>query len=146
MDKKDTAMLDKNIISIFEQIKTDIFQTRGKVLSDANKELLFMYFRIGKLIAENSKYGNNFVNELSKRLKLEFPENNGYSPRNLARMRKFYETYKDLSILPMPLAKLPWSFNCLLIDKISNLEDLQIVFEKNGKYDFSHFECDKLFF
>ena len=42
MDKKDTAMLDKNIISIFEQIKTDIFQTRGKVLSDANKELLFM--------------------------------------------------------------------------------------------------------
>lgn len=32
-------------------------------------------------------------------------------------MRKIYETYRDLSNLPMPLAKLPWSFNCLVIDK-----------------------------
>ena len=92
MDMKGIENLDKSIITIFEQIKTDIFQTREKVLSDANKELLYMYFRIGKLIAENSKYGNNFINELSKRLKFEFPGNNGYSPRNLARMRKFYVT------------------------------------------------------
>lgn len=54
MEGKNKGILDKNIISIFEQIKTDIFQTRGKVLSDANKELLSMYFRIGKIIAENS--------------------------------------------------------------------------------------------
>ena len=54
MEGKNKEILDKNIISIFEQIKTDIFQTRGKVLSDANKELLSMYFRIGKIIAENS--------------------------------------------------------------------------------------------
>lgn len=92
MDKKDIEILDKNIITIFEQIKTDIFQTRGKVLSDANRELLSMYFIIGKLIAENSKYGNNFINELSNSLKLKFPGNSGYSPRNLARMRKFYKT------------------------------------------------------
>lgn len=55
--------LDTSIISVFEQIKTDIFQTRAKVLSDANKEMLSMYFRIGKMIAENSKYGNNFIND-----------------------------------------------------------------------------------
>ena len=41
----------------------------------------------------------------------------------LARMKKFYTEYKDLSILPMPLAKLPWSFNSLLIDKIKNKGD-----------------------
>lgn len=138
MDKKNIEILDKNIISIFEQIKTDIFQTRGKVLSDANRELLSMYFRIGKLIAENSKYGNNFINELSNSLKLEFPGNNGYSPRNLARMRKFYETYKDLSILPTALAKLPWSFNCLLIDRIANLEERVWYAEKCMGNGWSH--------
>ena len=37
-------------------------------------------------------------------------------------MRKFYEVYGDLSNLPTALAKLPWSFNCLLIDKISEEE------------------------
>ena len=81
--------LDLSFVSIFEQIKTDIFQTRNRVLSDANRELLSMYFRIGKIIDENAKYGNNFINELSRHLKIEFPNVDGFSPRNLARMRKF---------------------------------------------------------
>ena len=42
MEPKDITISDKSIITVFEQIKADIFQTRGKVLSDANKELLFM--------------------------------------------------------------------------------------------------------
>lgn len=42
MESKDITISDKSIITVFEQIKADIFQTRGKVLSDANKELLFM--------------------------------------------------------------------------------------------------------
>ncbi len=29
---------------------------------------------------------------------------------NKIKMRKFYETYKDLSNLPTALAKLPWNF------------------------------------
>ena len=37
-------------------------------------------------------------------------------------MKKFYEEYCDLSILPTPLAKLPWSFNCLLIDKVKPMD------------------------
>ena len=42
MEPKDITISDKSILTDFEQIKADIFQTRGKVLSDANKELLFM--------------------------------------------------------------------------------------------------------
>ena len=37
------------------------------------------------------------------------------------RIRKIYETYGDLSNLPTALAKLPWSFNCLLIDKVTEI-------------------------
>lgn len=110
--------IDNGIILLINNIKKDIVLTRNKVLSEANKELISMYFRIGKAISENAKYGNDFINTLSTSLKMEFPEATGYSPRNLARMRKFYDTYKDISNLPMALAKLPWSFNCLLIDKV----------------------------
>lgn len=53
--------LELSLISVFEEIKADIFQTRNRVLSDANRELLSMYFRIGKIIDENAKYGNNFI-------------------------------------------------------------------------------------
>ena len=104
-----------------EGIKKDIISTRNKILTDANKELINMYFRIGKIISENQKYGSNFINSLSTSLKIEFPDTTGFSPRNLARMRKFYETYKDLSNLPTAVAKLPWSFNNLLIDIIDDL-------------------------
>lgn len=112
------SKIDNGLVSIIDNIKKDIITTRNKVLTDANKELILMYFRIGKVISENAKYGNNFINTLSNSLKNEFPTSTGYSPRNLARMRKFYETYISLSNLPTALAKLPWSFNCLLIDKI----------------------------
>lgn len=116
------ADLDLSFVSIFEQIKADIFQTRNKVLSDANRELLSMYFRIGKIIDENAKYGNNFINELSHHLKMEFPNADGYSPRNLARMRKFYVTYGDLANLPPAVANLPWTHNFVLIEKVKDTE------------------------
>ena len=57
--------IDKNIVESIEKIKKDIVSTRNKILTDANKELINMYFRIGKLISENQKYGSNFINLLS---------------------------------------------------------------------------------
>lgn len=47
-----------------------------------------MYFRIGKIISENQKYGTNFINSLSTSLRIEFPDATGFSPRNLSRMKK----------------------------------------------------------
>lgn len=112
----------KEIIKLVDDIKKDIQRTRIKILTDANRELISLYFRIGKIISQNKKYGSNFINTLSTSLKLEFPDATGFSPRNLARMRKFYEAYRDLANLPMPLAKLSWSFNCLLLDKIKETD------------------------
>ena len=69
-----------------------------------------------------SLYGSNFINTLSSSLKTEFPGSAGFSPRNLARMRKFYEVYGDLSNLPPTAAKLPWTHNSILVEKIDNNE------------------------
>ena len=110
------------MIVLIENIKKDILSTRNKVFENANQELLAMYFRIGKCISENAVYGNNFINVLSASLKMAFPDAAGYSPRNLARMKKFYEEYKEYSILPPAVAKLPWAHNSILIDKVKELE------------------------
>lgn len=71
-------------------------------------------------MSENAKYGNSFRKKLSIALKIVFPNEKGFSARNLACMRKVYETYKDLSELPKEIEQLPWSFNCLLAEKINN--------------------------
>ena len=101
-------------------IKNDIINTRNKVLSDANRELIYMYFRIGKIISDNQKYGSKFIKSLSLALKVEFPNATGFSPRNLARMKKFYEIYKDISILPPAVAKLTWTHNSILVERIDD--------------------------
>ena len=113
-------MLEKDFKELVSSVKNDILKTRYDVQERANSELIKLYYRIGKIISENAKYGNKFVNDLSMSLKLDFPNMQGFSPRNLARMRKFYEAYKDYSILPMALAKLPWSHNCLLLSKVKD--------------------------
>lgn len=103
-------------------IKQDIINTRNKILHESNKELIYLYFRIGKAISENQKYGTFFIQKLSSSLKIDFPNAKGFSPRNLARMKSFYKAYKSFPILPSVVAKLPWSFNSLLLDKIKNYD------------------------
>ena len=92
--------IDKNVFFIIEDIKKEIISTRNRVLENANSELISLYFKIGRHIDENAKYGNNFIDLLSKSLKIEFPSATGYSSRNLLRMKRFYTEYKDLSNLP----------------------------------------------
>lgn len=106
---------------MFENIKNDIRSTRFRIIKNANSELINMYFRLGKIIDDNWKYGNNFVNELSIELKLEFPDMKGLSPRNLSRMRAFYKAYKDLENLPPVVANLPWTHNYILTEKVKDI-------------------------
>ena len=112
--------VSKEIVKLVDDIKKDILSTRNKILTESNKELIYLYFRIGKTISENQKYGSNFINTLSTSLKIDYPDATGFSPRNLARMRKFYETYKDLSNLPPAAAKLPWTHNSILVERVND--------------------------
>ncbi|MDR0979018.1 MAG: PDDEXK nuclease domain-containing protein [Lachnospiraceae bacterium] len=113
-------MLDKDFKELIAQVKQDILATRYRAMEQANSELIMLYYRLGKIISDNTKYGNKFIENFSAFLKLEFPNNDGFSKRNLSRMKAFYEEYKDSSILPMSLAKLPWAHNYLLIEKIKD--------------------------
>ena len=107
---------------IFKNIKDDIRNTRFRIIENANSELINLYFRLGKIIDDNWKYGNSFINELSIELKLEFPDMKGLSPRNLRRMKNFYKEYKDIQNWPVALANLPWTHNYTLIEKVKDFD------------------------
>lgn len=139
---EENNMLDKEFKDLILCVKEDILKTRFEVQTNANIELIKLYFRIGKIVSENSKYGNRFIQDFSTSLKLEFPDTTGFSTRNLSRMKKFYEEYKDLSNLPMALAKLPWSHNNLLLDKIKELNVREWYAEKCFENGWSHTVLD----
>ena len=72
---------------IFENVKNEILKSQYKAMQVVNKELIFMYWNIGKIILANSEWGNKFIDNLSIDLKLEFPNSTGFSVRNLKYMR-----------------------------------------------------------
>jgi len=113
-------MLEETYKELIKNVKNDILSTRNKVIENTNNELINLYFRLGKIISENSKYGSNFIQNMSISLKLEFPNLKGFSSRNLRNMKLFYEEYKEDEIWQQTVAKLPWGHNMLLIEKVKN--------------------------
>ena len=82
------------LVSIKNQIKSAQIKTSIAV----NEEMLNLYWNIGKDISEkhfDSQYGSGFFDNLSKDLKNDFPDSQGFSSRNLRYMKKFYDFYKD---------------------------------------------------
>ena len=103
-------LFDENINPIFEEIRDLINNSRNRVYSAVNTEMLNLYWNIGKIIMEiqqgdeRATYGDAVLERLSEKLTNEFGK--GFSDRNLRTMRKFYIIYP---IWKTVSAKLSWS-------------------------------------
>ena len=70
----------------FNDLKKRISNAWVKAALAVNKELVLLYWQIGKDILERQKtegWGSKVVTQLSKDLKREFPDMKGFSSRNL---------------------------------------------------------------
>ena len=107
---------------IFQNIKNEILSSQYQAMQAINKQLIYMYWHIGKIILNNSVWGNKFIDNLSIDLKLEFPKIKGFSIRNLKNMKKFAEEYQDFEFVQSVTAQITWTHNVLLLDKIKDIE------------------------
>ena len=84
---------------ILSSIKNEILKSQYRAMQVVNVEMIYMYWNIGKIISNNIKWGNKFVDNLAIDLKPEFPDITGFSPRNIRYMRKFADEYQDEKFL-----------------------------------------------
>lgn len=109
----------KNINSIYEEITLVIKDSKNKVASAVNSEMIILYWNVGKIIKtqilndERAEYGRATVKSLSKELVDNYGK--GYSQRNLFNMVNLYEAINDFEILQTLSAKLSWSHLLKLI-------------------------------
>ena len=94
---------------VLDKIKSSIKEAQYKAVLGANFEQIMLNWNIGKVIIENSKWGNKFIDNLARDIKLGFPNTKGYSVRNLKYMRKFAEFVSDIEIVQTLSAQLTWS-------------------------------------
>ncbi len=83
-------IMEENFKVEIDKIKNEIKTTNIKTIQQVNSNLIMMYFRIGKILEENSKYGNSFIMNVSHSIKLVYPNIKGFSDRNLRSMKYFY--------------------------------------------------------
>ena len=112
-------MIENNdkYFELLNDIKRTLITTRNKVVANANKNLILMYYNIGLKLVENNKWGSSFIDTLAKDLKIEFPTIKGMSARNLRYMKKFATEFDNYEFLQHHVAKLHWSSITTIMDR-----------------------------
>ena len=106
-------------------LKTQIRSARLKASLAVNRELVLLYWRIGKEILDRQHaqgWGSKVIEQLAKDLRAEFPDMKGFSRTNLLYMRAFAEAWPDEAIVQQLAGQLPWFHNCTLLDKVKGRE------------------------
>ncbi len=104
-------------------LKKRIRRARIKAALSANRELILLYWEIGRMILERQKeegWGSKVIDRLAQDLRREFPDMKGFSARNLKYMRAFAEAYPDKEFVQQVAAQIPWFHHCTLLDKVKD--------------------------
>ena len=116
----------------YKEIKNKIIDNETyERVKDYSKERhrVITYYEIGKLLNEaGGKYGDNIINEYSKKLIIEIGKK--YNRRTLFRMRQFYRTFSNEKVSTLS-TQLSWSHYSELLsiktdDKLSYYLNLSI--------------------
>jgi predicted nuclease of restriction endonuclease-like (RecB) superfamily len=125
MNAKKSQFLDQEgYTQLLEQLKRDIQQTQLKVALSVTKELILLYWRIGKMISEKiylEGWGAKTVDRLAHDLASSFPGISGFSSRNLRYMRKFAQMYPTANFAATA-AIIPWGHLMVIMDKLKSAE------------------------
>ena len=113
----------KDYLTFLNDIKQDIQNSRVKAALSINKELILLYWRIGKEVLQRKKeqgWGSEVVKALSQDLKHEYPDIKGFGERNLVYMQTFAAAYPDYEFTQATPAQITWYHNQTILDKIKD--------------------------
>jgi len=104
-------------------LKQRIRAAQGRAGLAVNRELVLLYWRIGREILsrqENEGWGARVIDRLSRDLRASFPDMKGFSPRNLKYMRALAQAYPDEQFVQQTVAQIPWGHNLRIMDALSD--------------------------
>lgn len=87
---------DRDYAEWLAGVKSHIRSAQIKAAVRVNEELLRLYWDMGQDISQrhlDARYGSGFFAALSRDLRAEFPDMEGFSVSNLKYMKRFYEFY-----------------------------------------------------
>lgn len=131
--KKDDMILtvtpnQPQYLALLDEIKTRIRNSRLQAAHAVNRELIQLYWWLGKTITEKQEqlgWGKSVVELLAQDLQKAFEGRSGFSAQNLWYMRQFYLAYRDHEFLQQLVGEIPWGQNLTIMAKIKTPEARQ---------------------
>lgn len=123
MSKDKIQKADKQDLSlVVRAIGTDLEHTQVRMITSANADMLFHYWKVGHFILYLQKkegWGSKVIDNLSKAIRSQYPDKKGYSTRNLIYMCQFAKAY-SMEVLT-EIGKVEEWFNSPSVDNILQL-------------------------
>jgi predicted nuclease of restriction endonuclease-like (RecB) superfamily len=92
-------VLPPGYASVLSEVKRMIGDSRRRALASVNRELVRLYWEIGRVIVaqqDKAAWGEAVVERLSADLRAEFPDMKGLMSANLWRMRQFFLSCREI--------------------------------------------------
>ena len=134
------AMLPEGYPELLQGIKDRVRSAQYEALKAVNKELIALYWDIGRMIVERQKgdtWGKAVVERLAADLQVEFTGMQGFSVRNMWYMRNFYSTYSDKSKLQPLVAETGWYHNLIILDRCKDDLEREFYIKMTHKFGWS---------
>jgi predicted nuclease of restriction endonuclease-like (RecB) superfamily len=130
----------KEYFDFIGSVKDRIRFAQYEALKAVNKELVGLYWDIGRMISEKQKelgWGKAVIENISADLKKEFASTSGFSVSNLWYMVQFYTEYKDETILQPLVGEIGWVHNLLIFSKCHNVAERKFYILFTKKFGWS---------
>ncbi len=127
------------IIEIIENSRRDAFKA-------VNRELINMYWEIGKFVSEKvskNEWGKSIVKELSDFIQHKNEGIKGFSPQNIWRMKQFYDMYSGNEKLSPLVREITWTNNLLIMAGTKSDEAREFYLRLCIKNHYSKRELDR---
>ncbi len=137
---RNALQLPNDYAGLLTEIKERVRAAQYQALRSVNKELVGLYWDIGKLILERQAgdtWGKSVVEQLAQDLQAEFPGVGGFSASNLWRMKAFFEAYADAEKLAPLVREIGWSHNLVILQRCSDPQEREFYLRMTRKFGWS---------
>lgn len=126
--------------SFLEDIKNRVRASQYEALKAVNKELIVLYWDIGKRIVKKQRklgWGKAVVENLAVDLQKEFPGIRGFSADNLWRMRKFYVRFEENTKLALMVQEISWTKIVVIMESCKDVLEREFYINMARKFNWT---------
>ena len=126
--------------SLLSDVKERVRSAQYAALKAVNKELIALYWEIGRLIVERQEaegWGKSIVERLATDLQKEFPGVSGFSMQNIWYMRQLYQEYSPRAKLQPLVGEIGWTHNLIIMGRCKDFQEREFYLRMTRKFGWS---------